>query len=550
MAKPVRMTAGLYKGVLTEPEPYSSPNVLTDAKNGYLPNPPEPTAFYSRPGIVALNGGAAVYAPATAFRAQAIYTHEMLDGSRINFCVIGGHLFRIGRSFDFTDVTPVGVTISASITTRAFFASLLDNLIAHDGINRPWIGTNLTSTPITATYIDYDGAGVSWTAFGKPQVYLGAVFFILNAVNGVSRRADVSSSEPGLPAIGYQQSGYDDNITLSTSNSAAIFAISSRNTGLFYLRQQSIGSIAGSDIGNLASSPTEDAIAFNVGTQAAQTLVQFGDAEFFLDAVGRPYVWTPGSPPRDIWKQFRSVINANTIAYPATTAIVATATLEPTLNKYLCAIWSPEPASQAAPTQLFVFDAPTGTYEGYWQFEQDGELLGLECVGTIVDSSGRPTLLLLTTGGFAWSLTSLIASPSLLTTEGGVILTTEGGVDLTTEGVAAVWQDNGEIPDIFAETCKFGEDGNVNWFVDMVTVETLNPGPVRVTTQASMSPSEVEGEPTPSTSQDGTYRLVVGADAFGRGPSVRVKPLTADEQFMLGKVSVKAIPSLAGADDA
>lgn len=551
MPKPVTVSSGGWKGVYTSPEPYTPMNLLTYGKNGYLADPPQETGFYGRPGFRLLLGGTPVYAPAVPFRWQTIYPHEMLDGSRINFCFIGGHVFRANAELTaFEDVTPVGVTINAAIQTRVYCCSLLDNLIVTDGVNRPWVGTNLTSTPITGTYIDYDGAAVAWTAYGNPVVYLGSVWFILNEVGGVARRADVSYSEPGFPLVGYQQAGSDNNITLSTSNSGPLFALSSTNVALNYLRQRSIGSIAGSDIGSLQSSPTEDAIAFNVGSQAGQTIGQFGDAIFFNDAIGRPYVWTPGNPPRDIWKQFRSVVDENSIANPTTTAIVATATIEPTLNKYIGAIWSPSPATQAPPTQMFIWDAPTGTYEGFWEIEQDGVPVGIECIGIFYDASGRPTLMIGAEGGTAWAFNSLSAIPEFLTTEDDDFLTTEDGSDLTTEGQPAVWADDGAIPDIYAETGKMGESDAVVFNVDRVVVTTLNPGAIRVTTLASMSPTEVEGEPVPSISQDGTYRLVVGADAFGRGPAIRVKPLFADEQFKLQRISATLIPSLAGSEDA
>jgi len=102
-------------------------------------------------------------------------------------------------------VTPVGVTIDAGITVRVYFASLIGTLMVTDGVNRPWIATNLTSTPITGTYIDYDGIGGSWTTIGAPKIYGGAAFVILNAVNGVSRRTDISWSNPGTLSIGWQQ---------------------------------------------------------------------------------------------------------------------------------------------------------------------------------------------------------------------------------------------------------------------------------------------------------------------------------------------------------
>ena len=37
-------------------------------------------------------------------------------------------------------------------------------MVVTDGVNRPWVASNLSSTPITGTYIDFDGMGTAWVA--------------------------------------------------------------------------------------------------------------------------------------------------------------------------------------------------------------------------------------------------------------------------------------------------------------------------------------------------------------------------------------------------
>lgn len=552
---PTTYTVGPFKGVRTTTDPFDDPpDLLVNLQNGYIPDPAGGSGVYGRPGFNLLNGGVPIYTNASPFRGQGVYSHPALDGSTTNFIVMGGRLFRVNATLTtFDDVTPVGVTIDPSVTTRVTFVSLIGNLVVSDGVNRPWLATNLASTPITGTYIDYDGTGVAWSS-KPPFLYGGAIFFPLIQVNGIARGTDLSWCEPGQPTIGYQQSTFDNNWTLETASSGEIFAGRGTNTALYYWRGLSIGSATGPVGPNLASTATEDAIAFNVGTQSPQTIQQFGNAFFFCDAIGRPWRFVPGQAPEPIWYQMRGIVSQQTVGFPTTTALVATSVIEPTLNLWLVGIWSPTPSTQAQVTQLFAFDAHTGTYMGFWNI---GLGTAIDYIGSFTDSAGRVTLVVLgskdqapATNGYVWSFNSLSGTPEFLTTEAGLLLTTEGGADLTTEGLPAVWKDNGIVPTISATTGRMGYDADVVMNIDRATVITLNAGPVRVAIQTSATVNTVEGIPEPSASQDGTFRLVVGCDAFGRGPQLTVNPLTADDQWSLQATSVRVVPSMAGPEDA
>lgn len=545
----IKPFTGPWRGVLDVPESYGSdPRYLRTLKNCYLADPPNDSNVFARPGWRRLNGGVPVYAPATPFRGQMVYSHELLDGSTLNFLVIGGKLFRVNQELtSFEDVTPVGVTVDSAITTRVFGTSLIGTLAFTDGVNRMWVATNLTSTPITGTYINYDGAGVAWNTFGAPWVYGGAAFAILRTVNSVARRADVSWCNPGTLSVGWQQTDYDNNWTLSQNNSGPLFALAASNVALYYFRLSSIGTAQG-DVGpDLASTATEDAIAFNVGTQCAQSIVKFGNAFYFVDALGRPYLFNPGEPPRDIWKQLRSVVTRSTTAYPLTTAIVATAAIERTLNFYLVAPWSTDPGTQAPPNRIEVFDAPSGTYLGWWTVGEDE---GIDCLGEFVDSAGRSTVIAITSGGYVWAFSALTPTPEFITTEAGVLISLEDLTSLlTTEGQAAVFTDDDVVPERYLTTNPFGESDDIVLNVDQVTVSTLVDTPCRVTTVASGTSEQVEGIPEPSASQNGSYRLAVGCTVAGRGPTVTVTPLDADEQWIAERVSMVAVASLAGPED-
>ena len=109
------------------------------------------------------------------------------------FIVGGGRIYRVDSALAvFTDVTPVGVTIDP--VARVKIVSLGDVMIVSDSVNAPWIGTNLGGTPITGTYIDYDGAGITWSA-QDITVWGGSIIAILKKVNGIARQSDISWSE-------------------------------------------------------------------------------------------------------------------------------------------------------------------------------------------------------------------------------------------------------------------------------------------------------------------------------------------------------------------
>jgi hypothetical protein len=72
----------------------------------------------------------------------------------------------------------------------------------------------------------------------------------------------------------------------------------------------------------------------------------------------------------------------------------------------------------------------------------------------------------------------------------------------------------------------------------------------RMTVQTPTTASTVEGDATPSSSEDGTARVVWGCDDVGRGVLVTIQPLEANGQFVLHRVELTGTPSNAGPEDA
>lgn len=561
MAKRLLLRSGPPKGVQTTLDPLDdNPSYLYDALNGYIPDPTSASGWYARPGFSLLNAGSPIYTSASPFRAQGGCSHYALDGTQYNFVVEGGHLFRVDQTLTiYTDVTPVGITISGAVNTRVQFASLAGQLVVNDGVNQPWIASNLSATPITGTKIDIDGSGTFWCA-RHITVYSGAIVALLNLVTlggDVAPSFTIVWSAPGDPSLGYQQPNYDNVWSLEQTSSAPIYAIHGTNIGLYYFRQGSIGLATGALGRDFQTTHTDDAVADNVGSQTPQTIIGFSDRIFFTDAIGRPWMLPLGGAPVAIWQNIRAIIDASSTSYQTVTSLTSTAAFEPTLNLYLVAIWSPTPSALAPATQCYAWDAATGTYVGRMSITSaTGGPTSLELLCTFFDNVGRATLMAFGSkdaapamGGYVWSFNALLGQPDQLTTEGGVFLTTEGDSQLTTEGQEEIWKDNGVVPNISVTTVRLGYDSDTVLNADQATVITGTISPVTITVGTTTVASVTEGTPVASASQDGTFRSVVGLNVQGRGLTVTVSPTTADEQWSYQAVSVIAVPSLAGPDD-
>lgn len=541
------LAAGPWTGVFDTPDPFDAPaSVLRDALNVDIPDPENESGAYARPGFAQGNIGNALTAAVGPLYGQAIHTHTALDGSTLNFVIIAGKLLRLGPAIGavmtITDVTPVGITINSGVGPIPM-ASLLDNLIVNDGINRPWVGTNLTATPITGTYINYDGAGVAWTAYGAPAVYGGAVFFILNSVGGVSRRQDISWSEPGTPLIGWQQASFDNNWTLSQHATGPLFGLAGDNLSLTYFRASSIGAIYGVVGPNLASTATNDAIALNVGCVAWRTIQQYGTSKFFADPRGRVYLLRQGQAPEPIWHQMRGVVQQHGANEAEQLPTYASSVLEPTLNRYLVTLWRPNvgAADTSNPAAIYSFAADSGKYMGRWTIADTGSGgVGISVMGLLNGQDlNSPTLCVLgekIVGSGALGFLWLLRIRGWPTPDAGQ------------------WLDDVVLPRISIMTNPLGEAEDVVYSVDRVGTITGNASPVRITIQTPTTSGTVIGTPAVNgTSNDGTYRLVAGVSGVqGRGPSVAIAPQSGDVslgQWNLQRIDVIAVPSTAGPGD-
>lgn len=546
---PLRSGFPRLKGVRNVFDPYSeSTEYLLDALNCYIPDTIQGAALYARPGF-------SLTAALLAGAGQAVYAHQALDGTTYNFIVAGGKLYRVDAAFTtFTDVTPAGSPISSSVK-RVYFQSFGDYLIVNDETNRPWLASDLGNTPVTRTAIDFDGMGTAWTMFGRPTIYAGCLLFILKSVNGVGAQTDIAWSLPGDPTTGYQQPDYDFRWTLEQTGSSPLYGIWGTNTNVYYWRANSIGALVGTPGPDFQTTSTHDAVAANIGLLQSATIAEYNDIIYFCDQQGRPTKLPIGGKPVPIWLDMTNVIDNSTSAYVTNTAMIEAAVIEPNLNLYIAAIWSPTPGVAAAPVECQVFDAKTGAYLGRWQI---GSGTSLEAIGILNNTAGSGRFVVVgsndgppTNSGYVWVQSAVEGGEGLdfLTTEDGDYLTTEDLDVLTTEDVIVTWKDNDVVPDIFANTPRLGYSDDTVLNVDQVTLITGNDSPVEITLKTPTTAGTVQGTPTPNTSEEGTFRLVAGADVQGRGVQVIASPTEADTQWIFQSAAVKGKQSKAGPED-
>lgn len=552
---------GPWSSVETTLDPFDSgPDKLVDASNVYAPDIEQGSGFYARPGMNLLNGGTQLTGNASPFRGQGTITHTDLSNVTYNFVFFGGKMYREDATFTTaTDVSPVGITIDPAVATRVYGTSFANTLVVTDGVNRPWLATNLSSTPITGTYIDYDSGGTTWSAFGPFRLYAGSFFCILNQVNNVQRRTDISWSNPGDASTGWQQTNFDFNWTLGQTEADPLTAIYGTNDGLYYFRETSIGKIVGIPGPNLQNSHTDDSVSKNIGTLAPQSLVGYGTLLYFTDAIGRPYRIVPGADPEPIWLQMRGIVNTQTVGFSGVTRNVTAAAFEFTTNTYIVAIWSPIPAQSCPAVEGYIFDMRTGKYFGRFSIA-DG--IQIETLGAFVDSNGRHTMVALgsiaaptsssvAASGYVWGIKALEALGEFCTTEDGVFSVTEDGVLCTTEGTSASnWLDNATVPEIYVITPRFAYAIDKVVTVDRVTALVGNTAPVSVSVVTASQALTLEGTPTPSTVQDSISRLTVGVDGIqGRGATVKLQPTTAPSQWSVQRVQVQGVQNISPPDE-
>lgn len=557
------LTSGPFKGVNSTTDPFDDkPEYLIDAVNMYIPDPAAGAGIYARPGMALMNS--ANQLGGVNHQGQCVYHHTALDGTEYRFVAVSGKLYRVSSDrTTYTDVTPAGITIDSSATTRVFMLSFADQLVVSDGVNRPWLGTNLSATPITGTNIQYDSGNSAWAA-QHMTVYSGALVFAIKTIAGVYRQTRLAWSAPNDPTQGYFNvvgtTAVDYTWDLVQTGTTPIYGICGTNIGLIYWRDYSMGALTGAIGPNFKTSATHDAIDFKIGTRAPASIALFGNTIFFADTEGRPQMLPLGSRVSPIWLNMRNVVETSRTDAPQATAQAAVGTILQSLNLYIVVIWSPVPVVNLSPSVAYVFDTLTGSYVGRWIIAPG---INIEAMGILKDQSGEPELIVIGTkvvavnqgfGGYVWRLTNPQEN---------------------------VWTDNAVVPQILAQTARMGFDADVSRYADKAVAITGSTAPVSLAilsssqlqqsfmtdaletadlSNALMTADGLNVLTAESTAQliatpypfslDGTYRCVWGPDIEGRGFNLLLSPTTATSQWRLHRVQLTAVASLAPMEEA
>ena len=553
MGRPQVLGTGPWTGVLDTTDPFDdSPQLLVNASNGYFIDTRTPGGYYGRPGFVQGAVSETGLGPASC-----LYNFEASDGTYIRFFAFKGKLYRVttsGLTFTgATDVTPVGVTIDATDgttsggpTARYYMTQLGGNLVFSDGVNRPWVGSALTSTPITAAYIDADGAGGTYAVQGQPTLYQGSLVMLLKSVGTASLNCQPGVgflwSEPNQPTVGYEQTGYADFFNYIQTGSSPLYAALGTNEGLILWRETSIG-IAVGPLNQLQSSPTTATLSFDVGTKSPAAVTTFGNNVFFVDRIGRPYRLTlGGGAPEPIWEQMRGQFDRNPsyLNYPDVIAKVAQAVVVPQLKVVLFAPFSPFPTGNGGnqgpiqPAVAFAFDAGTGIYLGTWTL-RDGTPT-FECMAVMRDGNNNPVVCTISNTTTGADTTCWFNHQTVLS--------------------AAQWYDTDALsantsmrPTV--TTGRLGYNADAVWNARRGTAIVMSSSAVTATVTTPYQSATAEGTVTPPTSDDSTSRIPFGLDIrSARGMQFALTPSTLTNQWGIQRVEVVATPSAARVEDA
>lgn len=369
----------------------------------------------------------------------------------------------------------------------------------------------------------YQGEGSVWSAFGKPEVYGGTLFFIGNSLNGVSSRTTILWSEVGDQTLGYFQDNFDNTWELTQTGTDPIYVLKGTNVALYYSRDLSWGALQGYPGVNFRNTATHDVVSYNIGCRAPKTVHLFGDILYFSDMLGRPNRFRIGGVPEDIWKQMRSPAEANVILAGTTPSAITShtwAAIEPNLNLYIAAAW-PQTVGNLSPTKLYVFDALSGRYSGTWDI---GAFQEMDVGGLMLDSNNQPALMMVGkkaagTTGWLWKLTRVNEN---------------------------TWQDNATDIVQNAKVQRFGYSGTRLWTATGARAMTLSTQAMTLATLTTNAATSFTAQ-TPSASADGIGRAywkfgdsIAGA-VVGRSVQVTLTPTVTTQQWKLVMLEVDAI---------
>lgn len=519
---------------------------LQDAINCLFLDPQHDAEVEARPGFTKVT--------AAALNAGANIGCLINYGFNFLFATAGTKLYRapLFTPGTWTDVTPVGVTISGTMHAVRYG----DELIFSSSAGKPFRGTNLTATPITGTNIEIDSTPSAWIARGAPTVYGGKLFFVVDTIAGTLHTTRFVWSEEASAGTGYLQSGFTNKWDLIQNGSDTLLALVGTNTALYYFRINSIGAITGVVNSTFATSSTHDSVSQKIGALAHKAILHANGYIWFLSYEGFLYRFRVGTQAiENLSDQMRNRIRkvqSLSVAF-ASNAMAASATYIAELNKVVVGGWMAESGggSTASSRNLYVFDGDTGSYEGRW-------IIGLS--SQPANETPNAVLLGSTVGGCVFAAPDLYATD----TAGRVVLWV-AGTDVS-GGAGHIWRqsfrtqstygDDGAAMHMSATSMRAFDEHHTEYQVDELAVEkvpdtatiSLDYYAPRGSSTGLALTGAAASDSIQSSHDDGIARAGLGPRAFGRWfrAVLHWNVPAGTTQYAIERASILARPQKAG----
>lgn len=366
---------GPFVGVFDSANPaLQKPDHATDIRNCVL-DISGGGALVERPGFTR----ASATQMGSGSAGQCIIDHVSLAGTRFTFFVVGGLLYRYTwATSTVTDVTPVGVSIN-SAAAYVFAVTFADVIIVTDGVNRPWKMTNLSSTPVTGTYL----TGVPGVVFGPPAVYYAKLFFIKN-----DERHTIIWSSENDPDNGYEDGDFENAWTLAQTDQNRLTCLIATNDRLYYFRDRSIGAVSGAANADFMNDGVHDGVSATDGAPNPASVGLIGDTGAIYFANQDAYAHkVEGLGVVPIWADIAETQDA--------VGTVGDVYYSPDLDSVL---WNNLGTGQ------YVYHMPTGKWLGRWFISGGATFfsrMGL-AVAQSGGAQGKQVVLGLTTDGYVF----------------------------------------------------------------------------------------------------------------------------------------------------
>lgn len=500
------------------------PAFLQDAINAVFVDPQNGGAVEGRHGFAKATSTTGLGDVITGLHSIVLST-----GTAYLFAFSEDGIFRQDPTFGtWTDVTPAS-GFSASSSRPTYAVTYGDAMVLTTSTGGPILATDLTADPITVANIELLTAGTDWFTRGRPTVYGGKVFFIVESVFGVaSYSSRIVWSEEGDATLGYMQDGFTNvwDLSQTSNDDARINGIIGTNTALYYFRSHSIGAIYGAVNDDFTTASTHDAVSQEIGggrigSNGASGIAPIVAAGYvwFHDNNGYPHRFRIGSSTIEpIWMQMRNRIEMWGQMLSSHRYHVA---YIHQYNKVAFTFIDDRDNGGLHPRSLDIFDAVTGSYEGRWiiglasQTNKDSGATGVQITAIGEDWSDT-----ISASGFA----RFVVAGSVPGTDGTPGANDTGHVYRLNTILGDGYGDMAAAMHMSITTHTVPVEQNVEFNVDEVAIETV-PDTTAVSldyytpygSSTGLSATGAASADSIQTSHDhGIARFGLGPNAFGR----------------------------------